>query len=202
MRGSFLHTKGAKKKLSAEYAVTPRMLSDLKAGDHAAYESVYLHYVTPVRNFLQVLTRSEDVAKELAQSVFITLWEKREGIDPDRNISGYIYKIARNAALKYFNHLKVVEKYAFAYEDWAGESPMSDEIIFTREKELLIEIVLNRMPPRRREIFNMSRREMMSNEEIAQRLQISKNTVENHITSALKDLREALAVMVMLFMMH
>jgi len=67
-----------------------------------------------------------------------------------------------------------------------------DEIFIGKETEILIEILTRKMPPQRRRIFEFNRKEGLTNDEIARRLNISKNTVENHITSALKDLRKGL----------
>ena len=73
---------------------------------------------------------------------------------------------------------------------------------YSREKELFIRLVVCRMPEQRRRIFEMSRYAGMDNQAIADELKISKRTVENHLTLALKKLREALAVFSLLFFMH
>ncbi|WP_367882952.1 sigma-70 family RNA polymerase sigma factor [Parabacteroides goldsteinii] len=67
---------------------------------------------------------------------------------------------------------------------------MIEEDIYAKELSILIDIAIEQMPEQRRRIFKMSRKEGLSNEEISQKLQINKRTVENHVTQALADLRE------------
>lgn len=181
--------------------VSPALLRELNAGNQAAFEKVYLHYVSSVKNFLTALMRSGEIAEEITQEVFVTLWEKRSHVNPDKNVSAYIYTIAKNFAFKYFNRNKI-----FSSEDVlsAGnvESDVTpDSILIQKEKEILVEIAVSQMPPQRRKIYEMSRLQGLTNGEIAERLHISKNTVENHITSALNDLREVLGLFIMLILL-
>lgn len=174
-------------------------LTALRMGDHEAYKKVYLHYIDPVVEFLKMLTKSDGDAEEIAQEVFVSLWEKRSKIDPKKNIRGYIYTYARNAVLNYFKHKKVEDKYLHFTENEARSYESSDDLMVARETELLIRIAIDRMPSRRKEIFEMSRFEGLSNEEIAERLDISKNTVENHLTHANRDIRKLLHLFLLFF---
>ena len=164
-------------------------------GDDSAFREVYLHYFDAVADFLEVLTKSQADAEEITQDVFVALWEKRDRIDPSKNIRGYIYTYAHNAVLNYFKHKKVEGKYLqFAAND-VRRYETSDDIVIARETELVIRIAVERMPAQRRRIFEMSRFEGVSNDDIALQLGISKNTVENHITTAVKDIRKVLSML-------
>ena len=174
-------------------------LEALRGGDHQAFQQVYLHYAGSIRKFLQVLVRSEEEAREITQEVFVALWEKRERIDPRKNIKSYLYMVARNTALNYFEHKKVHDKYYAARMHEIEASLPSDEILISKETELLIEMAVSRMPEQRKKIFRMRRYEDLSVEEIARQLGLSKKTVESHLLSAKRDLREVIAVF-MLFL--
>jgi len=178
--------------------VTPELLQDMRSGSQSAFEKVYLHYVTSVQNFLTTLLRSEEMGQEITQEVFVTLWEKREQINPDKNVSGYIYTIAKNYAFKYLGRKKEVFQENDTYANNIEGDIAPDELLIYKEKEILIEIAVSRMPAQRRKIYELSRKEGLSNQEIAEKLNISKNTVENHITKALKDLREIIALFMLL----
>ena len=180
--------------------ISPTVLQALRDGNHLAYEKVYLHYVSSVKNFLTMLTRSKQTAEEITQEVFVTIWERRKNIDPQKNISGYLYVIAKNFALKYFrkNQMLLGSEFQVMKNPLLDVAP--DEILIAKEKALLTEIAVRKMPAQRRKVYELSRKDGLTNSEIAERLQISKNTVENHITSALKDIREVITLFTFLIM--
>lgn len=76
----------------------------LQHGDHQAFEKVFLGYFDKVKYFLNGLLRSEADAEELAQDIFVNLWQNREAIDPQKSFNTYLYTIARNTALNYLKH--------------------------------------------------------------------------------------------------
>ena len=75
----------------------------------------------------------------------------------------------------------------------------TEELLFAQELKGLIDLKVEQMPPQRRQIFRMSRVEGLNNDEIAAHLNISKRTVENHLTAALSDLRRMLKIVLLLF---
>lgn len=173
-------------------------LKALHEGDEKAFEKIYLAYYKRTLYFLTGLVKSEEDAKELTQEVFIKLWTNRETIDTNKSTHNYMYTIARNAAFNFLKH-KLVE---FHYQnEYARKTATetSEEILFAKETALLIEMTVERMPVQRQRIYKMSRNEGMSNEEIANRLRISKKTVENQLSLALGELKRVIAGMILLF---
>lgn len=179
-----------------------KTLVALRAGDHMAYQDIYLTYKESIQYFLQRLLGSSDEAEELTQAIFVNVWEKRETVDPSRSIKSYLFSIARNSALDFFKHQKVHDRYINneMYND--GLDYDSDEQMVAYETECLIEIAVSRMPKVRRQVFEMSRYEGLSNDEIAARLNISRETVYSHISNALRDVKEVLAVFSLLFIIN
>jgi RNA polymerase sigma-70 factor (ECF subfamily) len=171
----------------------------LREGDQSAFEQIYLRYMPSVRNYLAVFTRSKEVGREIAQDVFVKLWENRESIDHEKAISAYLFTIARNCALKYLAALKKISTEDISRYDLPEDSVSADSLYLTREVELIIDIAVSRMPPQRRKIYELSRNDKLTNAEIAELLKISKNTVENHITTALKEIKKAYAGYACLF---
>ena len=140
---------------------------------------------------LQYVRSSED-ADEIVNDTFLALWERDEPIDPDRNIKPLLYTIVRNKSL---NLLKKRKIEVTDMED--GFEIVSDvvsplEQIQARETEEFVMKAIEALPPKCKQIFVMSRREYLSNKEIAAILEISEKTVENQITIAIKSIKIAL----------
>lgn len=192
-----LHRNIATKAINA---ITPETLNELREGSHEAYRTIYLTYKESIEFFLFKLTRSEEEAREITQEIFVNVWEKRRQVDTAKSIKSYLYSIAKNSALNYFAHQKVVERYHTANPFTEEAGCVSDEQLIARETELLIEIAVSRMPKQRRRIFELSQYEGLSNEEIATRLEMNKLTVANHLANARKDIKDILTLFFILFM--
>lgn len=173
----------------------------IRAGDCEAFNAFYLGYGDSVVRFLtKILCNLED-AKEVTQETFIELWENREKLNPQTSLNYYVVGIARNLAI---NLLRSKSKFPEADTDlqfYRGElAGYADEGLVAKEIDILYKEALRRMPTQRRRIFEMSREENLSYNEIAERLDISYNTVKFHMQAALNDLRSALAVALFLLL--
>lgn len=180
--------------------ITPELLLEVKNGNNEAFGVIYRHYFGPLVLFLEMLTRDSEEAKEIAQSVFLKIYENRENINPDDNFRGYLFKSAKMEVFQAFRKRKVEEKFV-SHATYSHEAfdIAPDDILVGKELELVLQIYIDNMPPQRRRIFEMSRMKGMSNEEIAQELNLSKNTVRNQLQIAKDGLRELLALFVILF---
>lgn len=167
-------------------------LEAIRRGDHHAFRTIYFSYVETIRDFLTRLVKNSEMAQELTQNVFVTLWEKREHIDPYNNIKGYLYRIARNSVFKYFDHQKVKEKYNMHAVHGHSERPSSDDQLIAEEVRMLVDIAIDRMPEQRKKIFSLYYHQDQSPSEIAQRLNLARSTVETHLAHARKDIRQLL----------
>ena len=173
----------------------------LHNSNHKAFEEVFLTYFDKVKYLLTGLLRSESDAEELAQDIFVKLWINRQSIDPSKAFSTYLYTIARNSALNYLKHKLVEENFknSFNYFDEAA-ADSSDEILFAKEINLLVEMAICRMPVQRRKIYQMSREKGISNNEIAEELGISKKTVENQLSLALQEIKRVISAFLIFFL--
>lgn len=172
--------------------ITRETCEALRNGDHKAFEVVFIAYFNKVKYFINGLLRSEEDAEELAQELFVKLWTSRLSIDLDKKFSTYLYVIARNLAFNFLKSKYVRESYAndpYHVEEIVD----ADEVVWAKELERMLHIAVEKMPDRRKEIFTLSRNEGLSNEEIATRLDISKKTVENQLSLALKELRQVIS---------
>lgn len=172
----------------------------LHDGDHHAYRSVYLHLWGPVKAFILRQVGSEEIAKDMTQNIFITLWEKRESIDPSKNIKSYLYVIARNAIIKHFNHQEVYEKYAERQGRQASEEYAADTLLISKELELYTDLIVSRMPKVQQRVFELSTKEGLAPEQIAEMLGINKTSVATHLSRARKELKQVLQELLVLLL--
>ena len=174
-----------------------KLLGRIAAGDNEAFKTLFGIFYPKVKVFLVKFLKDEVVAEDISQDIFVKIWSYRETLPDIRSFNTYIYRMTRNAAL---NHIRGNRRQI----DISGISILDDKDIeaeyYTKEKELLISLTVEQMPPQRQRIFKMSREQGLSNEEIAIRLGITKKTVENNITIALKELREVILAFMVFFL--
>lgn len=189
---------------SADYrpknnSITPDIVKAFADGDHAAFQKIFLAYYNNISSFVNALVKSEAESEEISQELFVNLWQNRAKVDGLKNFNGYIYTLARNAVYDYFRRKLVRDSYAS--DKWhTEETEDSEDILVAKELELLIDMTIDNMPRQRKKIFEMSRKEGVSNEEIARRLGITKGAVERQLTLALKDIRQVIAAFIVLFL--
>jgi RNA polymerase sigma-70 factor (ECF subfamily) len=169
-------------------------IAAIRSGDQEAFGAFYMGYADSLIRFLTRVTGSAEDAKEVVQETFASLWEQRESLAPHTSLYGFVYGMARNMAFRMLRsrnaETKKSHEHSLTSPTLAG---LADEGIITLETSLLLEEVIRNMPPQRRRVYELSRKEGMSYNEIAREMGISLNTVRTHMTFALKELRAALA---------
>ena len=165
----------------------------LAAGDFKAFGVLYEKHHRPLYLFALKLSKNHHEAEELVQSVFVTVWETRQTIDPAKSFSAYLFSIARN---RYYDMLRkrVNESYYADYILHQNNDTVDDLEKQIEDKEIyeIVNKLLQQVPERRQEIFRMSRNENLSYKQIAKKLQISENTVDSQIRHVLNFLRKEL----------
>lgn len=181
--------------------ITPEILAALRDGDYRAFDRIYFLCFGPIEIFARMLLRNDSEAEEVCQELFAKLWEKRENIDPQRNFKSYMYTLVKSAVLNRLEHKNVVNKYVnFRLKSEPDMEYSPDESLMSNEVSLMVQIAIDRMPEQRQRVFRMSRMEELSNEQIAKRLNITTATVRAHLHHATKELRELMALFILLFM--
>lgn len=184
--------KHSRKTDTSASGVSHEVLTALRNGDHRAYDIVYLSYKDSLELFLTKLTGSHEDAREILQQIFIILWHRRESIDPTGNIKGYLFTIAKNTTLKFFEQRKRFRELT-PFDDslHLAENASADDAIIAEDTRLLLEIAVNNLPRQRREVYKLSF-EGLSYDEIAARLDITPANARKHLSLARKQLSEVL----------
>ena len=165
-------------------------LRRIAGGDHDAFRSIFMKYYPKMKYFIFNIVKSEAIAEELSQDIFLKIWENKEKLCKIHSFNAYIYRIAKNTALNYLEHKYVEDSYFSNYKQATIINP-NDELD-AKELEFLVQLAVKKMPEQRRKIYIMSRVENLEKEEIAERLCLSKKTVENQLSLALQGIRKAL----------
>jgi RNA polymerase sigma-70 factor (family 1) len=164
--------------------------------DKSIFRSLFVEHYRPLCNFAYRITGDIDQAEDIVQDVFVKLWNTHNLLQKDKNIRSYIYTMVRNHALEIVRRQGIgarINKEILYLHTETSEEQMDDEDI---EKYRLIDkiyVSIRQLPPKCSEVFTLSKVNGLTYTQIADRLDISVKTVENHIGKALKLLREMLA---------
>ena len=164
-----------------------KTLTDLKSGKEAAFEQIYLKYSARIYYFAKQLLLDKTLAEDITQQVFLKIWEKREEIDPEKSFSAYLFQISKH--LVYNETERMIRESRFLSNLNEKES-VPYESIDARFSQDFIDQLIEELPESRRKIFLLSRKQGLSNKEIADKLSISVKTVETQIRRAVKFLKE------------
>lgn len=170
--------------------INSQVLRLLREGDEKAFEHVFYHYYQQIYTFILNTLFDKTFAEDITQSVFITLWEKRKRIDPEMGIASLLYTMARNQVYRQTEQLLLKYKYEQYQQGKTQESVDIEAEVNSRFLENILSELIEQLPSERRRIFLLSRKENLSNKEIASRLHISEKTVETQIRRSLIFLRE------------
>lgn len=170
--------------------INSRTLRLLQKGDEKAFEYFFNHYYDQVYLFVLKTLFDKTFAEDITQSVFITLWEKRETLDTETDITPFLYTVARNHVYRQTEKLILKYKYEQYQQEIMREGYDVEADVNSRFLENILSEFIEKLPDRRRKIFLLSRKDNLSNKEIASRLNISEKTVETQIRRSLIFLKD------------
>ena len=172
-----------------------QFVKNLKEGDKKSFEKIYEILYYRLINFAKEYVIDMEAAREIVQDSFIRLWESRTRLRYDTNMSSLLFTITRNNSLNYLKHMLAERKYheytrqrQYQLNYIALKDESSEQIIY-KELRDRIQFAIEELPPKCRQIFEMSRMKDLKHREIASLLNISIKTVDNQISEALKRIR-------------
>ena len=169
------------------------LIEQVKSGDVNAFDKLFNTYSQKLYGFALRYLKSEADAEEVVQELFLYIWQNRKELRKDTNLQSYFFTIAYNLIKKHFRKRGYHQQFL---NDSASESNRMDTASYesVEYKSVLEQIdkVIENLPSRRKEIFTKSRKEGMSSNDIAAELGLSRGTVDNQISEALKYIRAQL----------
>jgi RNA polymerase sigma-70 factor (ECF subfamily) len=167
------------------------LVRELSKGSILAFNSLYREYSGRLYRFAVGYLKSEEEAEELVQEVFTIIWEKRSTLKEELSFRSFLFTIAFNIIRKHFRTRGHLETYFRSRPKDEDFRPVSEEVNYASLLDYINSLV-EQMPERRRQVFRKSRLDGRSIQEIAEELNISRKTVENHLSDALRFVRNHL----------
>lgn len=164
----------------------------LQKGNVLAFDSLFQVYSPKLFGFALKYLKNETDAEELVQEVFVIVWENRQMLKSELSFKSYLFTIALNKIRKHFNQKATSLRYI---ETLNYESEVTDSQLIQDNYESVLQqinLIIEQMPQRRREIFVKSKLEGKSSKEIAIELDITTGTVDNQVSDALRFIRSQL----------
>lgn len=176
------------------------LVARIRAGDTAAFETVFRRYVVPLCAFAYRYVQSRDVAAEVVHDVFLRIWQRRERLAIQGNLKAYLYRATRNRAVDLVRHESVAQRWteqatreaAEEQEEQGAPDPLADEPNDAAALAIAVERGLELLPERCRQVFLLRWRDDLSYAAIAAIMGTTVKTVENQMNRAIRTLRQAL----------
>jgi RNA polymerase sigma-70 factor (family 1) len=158
--------------------------------DRKAFEEIYRRYWHPLFLHAYRILDDEDEAQDIIQDIFITFWNKPPADQIHTSLKSYLYVMVRNKVLNHIRKNKINANFIQLLSTKLTEKDFKTvQDIELKELAVLIDSEIDLLPPRMKQVFEMSRKEFLTHREIAERLGTSEETVKKQITNSLKLLR-------------
>lgn len=158
--------------------------------DREAFNNLFRSLYPRLVRYAFKYMHNKGQASDIVQDAFVILWEKRQELDPQRSIKAYLYRIVRNRSLNYIrDHSDVTVGLEHLDDTRLRSNDKPDRQEKAGELVTLLKEWIEDLPKRQREAFELSRFEGLDHEEVAGVMDVSPNTVNNHIVAALDYLR-------------
>lgn len=172
---------------------TEEIIRRLKRDDKSAMDELFQYYYPRLYHFSRSILKIENEIDDILQDVFVKIWLNRHKISNAETFNSYIFTITKNEVLNFLR--SKMRDQNFKDElllRSVAEEYQSQNLVEFNEIKAGIDKIVAGLPEKRRQVFILSRTEGLSNKEIAQQMNISEKTVEDHITHAIKHLKRAM----------
>lgn len=165
----------------------------LSSGDQTAFRCFFEHYQPKLFIYILRIVKSREIAEELVTDIFVKIWSAKEIMNDVENADAFLYRMAVNKALDFMKTASREKKLQHLLYDYLQQqSPECSVRLETQELERQLNQCMQMLSNQQQLVVKLSREEGLTHEQIATRLNLSRNTVKNHMVSALKNLKRFL----------
>lgn len=170
-----------------------QLLEQVASGNEEAFKALFDSYRGKLYGYIFSMIKSKEPAEEIVMDVFMKIWTSRDMVTEIRNLNAFLFQIAYHKSLDFLRAAtrsraladllwKNVEARKRAMQPVVSES--TDDKIIMQEYEDALNKAVSLLPPRRREVYQLSRDEGFTHEQIASTLNLSRHTINNHIVES------------------
>ncbi len=161
----------------------------LRNGEKEAFNALYWKYHAVIYSNVFKLVRDFIITEDIVQEVFIALWEKRSSMDPEQEISGWLFVVSYNKSVSYLKR-KLKESLAQTGLQQPGEDTPDPEDDLVHLQVSILEKAINQLSPQKRRVFELCKLQSRTYEEAAEELKLSKHTVKEYLSGAVFSIKE------------
>jgi RNA polymerase sigma-70 factor (family 1) len=170
------------------------LLSLLSEGNRSAFKQLYIDYYRKIYAYALKFTKSTELAEDIAQEVFLKVWEKRDKFSDIRHFRGFLFAVCKNITLNVLTRAAREIKIKSLILTGAQKFHVDTENHFQSEEyEMLLNKAIEQLPPQRKLIYKLVKTEGKTYDEVAKQLGISIGTVNDHIVKATRSIKDYLA---------
>jgi RNA polymerase sigma-70 factor (family 1) len=164
------------------------------------FEEIYNRYWSPLYSAAYRRVKSREISQEIVQDIFTSLWIHRDELHVKTSLTAYLLTAVKYRVLNHFEKEMVRRNYINLILNLPDQNPnLTEEAVFYEDLNRQLDLEVAQFSPKCKEVFELSRKSYKSNKEIADLMNISVKTVENHLTKALQILRIQFKEVMILF---
>lgn len=169
------------------------LLKLASSGNEKAFTYLFHAHKNKLFGYLFRLTNSQEITEDIIQEIFLKLWKDKSELINIAQFDAYLFRMAKNQAINAFKTIaRQTLLYAEYFENQTFEVNSTDNLIQFNETQRMLAQIIESLPPQQKLVYQLSREQHLKHEEIAQMLNLSPNTVKNHIIQAINTIKQKL----------
>ena len=178
-----------------DFRAEKELLTEISGGNEKAFRTLFSGYYKQLFNYIYSFIKSKQIAEELVMDVFLKIWLGRDIIPQIEKFDAFLFRVAHNKSIDFLRSAARNPKFLDLLWDQIQlvNDVQADSSILLQEYEAKLQEVVSLLSPQRKKVFQLSREQEMTHDQIAVQLKLSKNTVNNHIVDAQRFIRTYLS---------